>query len=352
MDSECGKDLGSALAEDLHAPPHAADHPRVTAPAPSNTQSNSPRLGCTLSLDLDDAWTYVRAAGRPGWEGTPTVIPAVCQRLRALLDRHGLRITLFVIARDLEDPARVAAIRPLVEAGHEIGCHSYGHEPTFALLGPDELRAEITRAVRLCEDTLGVRPVGFRAPGFACNPHLGPILRDLGFRYDGSTLATWLGPLARLYYFASSGLDREERRRRGAMFGRLRDVLQSQRARPMPGVPEVLQVPVTTVPVLRAPFHFSYVAWLSRWSRPLARAWLGLGLGLCRLVRLPPSYLLHSLDFVGAGEHPDLGFFPGMDLPWERKRELLDGLCARLARDFATGPMGPFADGVLGAVRR
>lgn len=312
--------------------------PARTSPTPATG-----RLPCTLSLDLDDAWTYLRAAGRPGWEQTPSVIPLVCERLHALLDRHQVRLTLFVIARDLEDPARVAAIRPLVAQGHEIGCHSYWHEPTFATLPKDRLRDELQRAIDLTGQHLGVRPTGFRAPGFAQNPHTPAVLADLGFRYDGSALPTWLGPLARLYYFCSSGLSRQEKQDRGAMFGRLRDVLRSQRARPNAAHPGLLEIPVTTIPLLRAPFHFSYVAWLRRRSALLARLWLGLGLRLCRLTRLPPSYLLHSLDLVGGDEHPDLQFFPGMDLGWPQKQELLEHLLTRLTAAFAVGPMGPFA---------
>ena len=58
---------------------------------------------------------------------------------------------------------------------------------------------------------------------------------------------------------------------------------------------------------------------------------------------MPPSYLLHSLDFVGSGEHSDLGFFPGMDVAWPDKAAMVDHLLARLARGFAVQPLGTFA---------
>ncbi|MGE3175091.1 MAG: polysaccharide deacetylase family protein [Planctomycetota bacterium] len=315
--------------------------------SPDTSARHADRLPCTLSLDLDDAWTYLRAAGRPGWETTATVVPRVCERLLDLLRRHRVRFTLFVITRDLEDEAKVAAIRPFVEEGHEIGCHSHWHEPTFATLDKDHLRREIHGAADLIEHKLGVRPTGFRAPGFARNPHTPEVLAEAGFRYDGSFLPTFLGPIARLYYFFQSDMTAEEKKKRAAMFGHWKDVFGHLRARPHAAAPGVLDLPVTTIPLLRSPFHLSYILWLSGKSRWLARRYLGLGLSLCKLRAVPPSYLLHSLDFVGNGEHQDLDFFPGMNVTWAQKSAVIEHLMTQLTRRFAVQPMGPFCERLL-----
>jgi len=307
------------------------------------TAPDTGRLRSSLSLDLDDAWTYLRAAGRPGWETAPTLVPLVCERLLALLDRWRVRATLFVITRDLDDPVRVEAIRPFVAAGHEIGCHSHWHHPHFAALTRAEVESEVLGAADRIEAVLGVRPTGFRAPGFAQNPHTHDVLRAGGFRYDASLLATFVGPLARAFYFLRSGMSTEERRRRNAMFGNLGDVLRSQRPRMLPGTPPLASLPVTVVPVLRTPFHTSYLLWLEGISRTLSRSYLGLGLGLCRASSLAPSYLLHSLDFVGSEEAQGLGFFPGMQLPWDRKREVLEHLLGRLTHCFDVGTVAEHA---------
>lgn len=310
------------------------------------------RLACTLSLDLDDAWTYMRAAGREGWEDTPTVVPQVCERLLDLLSRHDVRFTLFVIAKDLEDPTKLAAIRTVADAGHEIGCHSYMHEPTFAALDPAHMRDEVLEAQRLIEDKLGVTPTGFRAPGFAFSKELPPILREGGFVYDGSFLPTFLGPVARAYYFFKSDMSAEEKQKRKAMYGGIKDAFGPLKPRPHAGGPDdppLLNIPVTTMPLLRAPFHFSYVLWLAGKWRWLARRYLGLGLGLCRLRGVAPSYLLHSLDFVGHGEHPDLDFFPGMDVGYDLKSEMLEHLMGRLKARFDVQPMGPWCERQLAA---
>jgi peptidoglycan/xylan/chitin deacetylase (PgdA/CDA1 family) len=302
----------------------------------------------TLSLDLDDAWCYLRATGRPGWEDAPTVLPLVCERVLRLADELSLRITLFVVGRDLLDPAKERAIRPFVERGHEIGCHSFGHDPRFASLPPGELRREVVAAADLIEQRLGVRPRGFRAPGYAFTPELTGILRDAGFRYDASVLPTFLGPLCRAYYFFRTGMNREERQRRAAMYGKLSDGFAPMAPRMLPGAPPLASIPVTTFPVLRLPFHMSYVTWLAGMSGPLALAYVRTGLSLCRWLSLPPSYLLHSLDFVGAGEHSGIGFFPGMNDSWARKEGLLRSVLASLGSRFHVMPIGEFVAGGVG----
>jgi hypothetical protein len=255
----------------------------------------------------------------------------------------GQELTLFVVGKDLEDEAKVRAIQVLIADGHEIGCHSYDHRPDFANLADDELREEIDGCARLIERHFGERPRGFRAPGYARHPESRRVLRELGFAYDGSTLPTWLGPLCRAYYFFQSGMSREERKKRSAMYGGLRDAMCPTRARlRSEGGAPLLEIPVTTCPVLRAPMHMSYVIWLARRSRRLALAYVRAGLAACRLFRVEPSYLLHSLDFVGRGEHPELGFFPGMGMVWTQKRAVLSEVLGILQEGFRLMPMGSY----------
>jgi hypothetical protein len=145
-------------------------------------------------------------------------------------------------------------------------------------------------------------------------------------------------------------MSREERKQRAAMYGKISDGFAPMSPRMLPGSPPLASVPVTTFPLLRLPFHMSYVTWLSGMVGPLALAYVRTGLSLCRWLSLPPSYLLHSLDFVGAGEHPDVGFFPGMNDPWTRKERLLRSVLGSLSARFQVMPISEFLAG--GVARR
>jgi hypothetical protein len=63
--------------------------------------------------------------------------------------------------------------------------------------------------------------------------------------------------------------------------------------------------------------------YLSTFSPLLANLYWKTALAMCRLTGIEPSLLLHPLDFMTGEDAPELKFFPGMDLPLERKLELL-----------------------------
>jgi hypothetical protein len=117
------------------------------------------------------------------------------------------------------------------------------------------------------------------------------ILDELDYDYDCSVLATWIGPLARLYYLrTNSGLDPDEREQRKALFGAASDALLPNRpfawtARDQASVVELTEIPVTVFPILRVPMHASYVIYLSGFSMVAAKAYVRLALAVCRCPR-------------------------------------------------------------------
>jgi hypothetical protein len=56
-----------------------------------------------------------------------------------------------------------------------------------------------------------------------------------------------------------------------------------------------------------------------------------------------PSFLLHPLDLLGADQVPELPFFPGMDLPTERKRSVFMEVLDLLADQFEIVTVGTHA---------
>ena len=91
---------------------------------------------------------------------------------------------------------------------------------------------------------------------------------------------------------------------------------------------------MTTLPGLRVPIHVSYLVYLGSFSPALASAYFALALRLCRWAGVPPSLLLHSLDFLGREDVPELAFFPGMNLTAARKRALVARAVDQLAAGF------------------
>ncbi len=149
-----------------------------------------PRPLCSLSLDLDDLWSYLKTHGDAGWEEYPSYLEIVVPRVLELLAARGLRITWFIVGRDAADPRHRDVLRSIADAGHEIGNHSFHHEPWLHLYSEAEIEAELARAEDAIEGATGVRPDGFRGPGFSFSPTLLNVLARRGYRYDCSTFPT------------------------------------------------------------------------------------------------------------------------------------------------------------------
>ncbi|HYC32296.1 MAG TPA: polysaccharide deacetylase family protein [Gemmatimonadales bacterium] len=303
----------------------------------------------SVSLDLDDLWTYQRTHGDPEWERRGSYLPRLMPPLLDLLDAVPCRITFFLVGADAVLPRNAELLRAITARGHEVGNHSYNHECWLHRYDRERLTEEIASAEAAIEAATGERPVGFRGPGFSWSPELFEVLAERGYLYDASTLPTYLGPLARAYFLASTRMSREERKQREVLFGSFRDGLRPvhpYRWRLGSGR-DLLEIPVTTVPGIKTPFHMSYLIYLGRYSVGLMRAYLRAALSLCRRTGVAPSFLLHPLDFLGLEDAPQLSFFPGMAVPATRKRALVTEVLGTLAEQFALVPMSTHASHAL-----
>ncbi len=293
-----------------------------------------PRI--SISIDLDNQWSYMKTHGDAGWDAFPSYLDRAAEIILERLDAHGLTVTCFVVGQDAAIETNHAALRAVAGAGHEIGNHSFHHEPWLHSYSYEQVRDEIRTAQLHIEKATGQRPRGFRGPGYSLSRDTLRVLAEEEFLYDASTLPTFIGPLARAYYFwKSRGLSPEEREQRKRLFGSLRDGLRSNRSYSWKlESGSLVEIPVTTMPIFRVPIHLSYLLYLSRFSRRLAVAYLKLAIGLCRATRTEPSFLLHPLDFLGGDAVDGLDFFPGMDLDTGSKLRFVDTVIDALKAHF------------------
>lgn len=105
------------------------------------------------------------------------------------LAEHNVRATFFFLGRTVERHPEL--VREVVAAGHEAGCHGFGHEKLYAL-SPQQFAEDLCRATEIVEQVAGVRPVGYRAPYLSVGPReagfLYESLADQGYRYSSSVL--------------------------------------------------------------------------------------------------------------------------------------------------------------------
>ena len=305
----------------------------------------------SLSLDLDNKWSYLKTHGDKGWEEYPSYLDTVVPRILDVLASVDVKITFFVVGQDAARSENESAIRSLSEAGHEIGNHSYNHEPWLHLYERKQLEAELSKTEEAIEKVTGQIPIGFRGPGYSFSPTLLDCLASRNYLFDASKLPTFIGPLARAYYFFRASLGQEQRQERKKLFGSLSEGFSTLKPhywkwkspQREEHTQQLLEIPVTTLPFFRLPFHLSYLLYLLQFSEKLAWAYWRVAKSLCRISGIEPSLLLHPLDFMDQVDEPTLDFFPGMQTPSEQKCEFVRDVLLDFKASFQVMPMNQYA---------
>lgn len=289
----------------------------------------------SLSIDLDDKWAYLRSRGDAAWDSRPSYLAEVAPRMVDFLGERDVPCTVFVVGEDLTRDPGAQAVERFAAAGFEIANHSQSHWPWLDKLPPEEIEREIAECEAGVERITGVKPAGFRAPGFSWSPEVLAILARRGYAYDSSVFPTFVGPLARAYVklsgFRSKDSDEDAPEQR---FSSLSDALRNlcPHCIETPEGP-LVELPVTTAPLMRSPIHFTYLSFLAQKSPAAARAYWRTVMRLCRVRCVAPTLLLHPLDFLGQEDEPQLAYFPGMRLTREVKLSLLSDTLAGLAKN-------------------
>lgn len=295
----------------------------------------------SLSLDLDNKWSYMKTHGDADWETFPTYLDVIVPRALAFLAERKLDITFFVVGQDAALEKNREAIASIAAAGHEIGNHSFNHEPWLHLYSKEELVEEFERTEKAIFDVTGKRTVGFRGPGYSLSPTVLEVMAERGYEYDCSTLPTYIAPLARAYYFFKSPeMSDEEREKRKKLFGKFSDGFRSLKPYSWQvGSGSMIEIPVTTLPVFKTPIHASYLLYLSTFSKTAARVYWKTALAMCRMTGVQPSILLHPLDFLTGKDVPELKFFPAMNMPIDQKLALMAEFIDELGAKFTITTM-------------
>jgi peptidoglycan-N-acetylglucosamine deacetylase len=304
------------------------------------------KLLASISLDLDDQWSYMKVHGDEGWETFPSYLDVVVPVFLDVFDKLGIRITFFIVGQDAAIEKNHKVLRSIVDRGHEVANHSFHHESWLKTYSKEKIEAEIEMAEEAILKATGKRTNMFRGPGFSWSYDLLGVLQKRNYKFDASLLPTYISPLMRRYYFWKSKLSKEEKESRKELFGSFKEGFYP--LKPFDWKLEnnkpLLEIPVTTMPIFKLPFHQSYLLYISGVSVGLMKLYLRFAIFMCKITKTPPSYLLHPLDLVGKDHVPALAFFPGMNIKSERKLKIFEIAMTILKKNFELLPMSEFSD--------
>ncbi len=151
-----------------------------------------------MSVDIED-WFQVGAfentIAPADWDSLECRVESNTDAVLALYAEAGVSATFFTLGWVAE--RYPALMRRIVDAGHELASHGYGHDRVFTM---DRARfaADLERTRKLLEDASGTRVIGYRAPSFSIDkrtPWAHEVLAEQGYRYSSS-----VAPIAHDHY--------------------------------------------------------------------------------------------------------------------------------------------------------
>lgn len=149
---------------------------------------NGARMAVALSFDSDHETMELRNGGvsfgkmSQGQYGARSGMP----RILRLLEKYSVPASFFMPA--VSAMINAGEVKAVVDAGHELGIHSWIHEFNSRLDEATE-RDLALRAADVLEKLSGTRPVGMRTASWDFSPYTLKIAREMGLLYDSSLMA-------------------------------------------------------------------------------------------------------------------------------------------------------------------
>ena len=119
----------------------------------------------SISLDLDNQWSYMKIHGDEGWDKYPSYFNIFVPHVLDVLDELDLKITFFIVGKDTESEENRKYLKMITERGHEVGNHSYHHESWLQTYSYEKIEKEIREAEEAIEKVTGQRTTGFQRTG-------------------------------------------------------------------------------------------------------------------------------------------------------------------------------------------
>lgn len=142
-----------------------------------------------LSVDVED-WFQVGAfentIARADWDGLERRVERNTDAVLALFDEAAVKATFFTLGWVAE--RHPGLIRRIVDAGHEIASHGWGHDRVFTMT-PKAFADDLALTRKALEDAAGTAVTGYRAPSFSIDqrtPWAHRALAEAGYAYSSS----------------------------------------------------------------------------------------------------------------------------------------------------------------------
>lgn len=142
-----------------------------------------------ITIDVEDYFqvsAFLPYIKRNEWDSFECRVEKNINKILNLLNKNNTKATFFTLGWIAK--RYPSMIKKIVDAGHELASHGYGHARVTDLTN-EEFYQDVSRAKNILEDIGGKQVLGYRAPSFSIgskNLWALEILSETGHRYSSS----------------------------------------------------------------------------------------------------------------------------------------------------------------------
>nr|WP_315201421.1 XrtA system polysaccharide deacetylase [uncultured Albidiferax sp.] len=142
-----------------------------------------------FTIDVEDYFqvsAFSPYINRNDWDFHECRIESNINKILNMLEVSGTKATFFTLGWIAERYPQL--VKRIVQEGHELASHGYGHQRAFELSEPEFL-SDIQVSKKILEDISGVQVKGYRAPSFSISKNnlwAFDCLLDSGYKYSSS----------------------------------------------------------------------------------------------------------------------------------------------------------------------
>lgn len=302
----------------------------------------------TIQIDTDGLWVIFQHFGLDYQKPQDAMYESSLPRFLQLFDELNIKATFFVVGKDLLSPPKVELLKKVVKNGHEIANHTMTHREGFSFLSFDEKKREIEDAEHIIQDKLGVTPKGFRTPSNDVDSDVLKILEDRGYLYDSSLMPTFYGPLIKRLKFGTLKITRRNHYLGRFLYGfsPLAPYHPSSEKIWKKGEMKIIEVPITTMPILRFPFHASFT--FAAYHFGLGCGLFNLGYTLLGFTGLPLNFVFHTNELSDPISEKEIKRQYGLNFPLAVKQKICNQILKAIQKDYNLIPTIDYARSLSG----
>jgi len=296
--------------------------------------SNASKKTGVIQVDTDGLWVIFQHFGLACDQKRDLLYTSALPRFLDLFDNYNIKATFFVVGKDLLIPEKLALIKEVAKRGHEIANHSMTHAEGFSFLSYREKLREIEDAERIIQDKLGVLTRGFRTPSNDVSSDVLKILQDRGYAYDSSLMPTYYGPLLKRLKFSSLRINRKNHYLGRFIYGLapLKPYHPHENKLWKKGSMKIIEIPITTMPALRLPFHASFT--FAAYQMGLGSVLFDIGYALLKMTAYPLNFVFHTNELSDPISDVSIKRQYGLKISLKEKNKLCNHMLSVIKNDY------------------